>query len=684
MRKNLLLALILMLLNVTFAQNRAYILKESFDGSSMPEAWYFTGEGASNFSITVSNKAGGSPNELYLRNNKPIITSGIHLVMATADLTGVESLGVSFKHYIENIQLSNTIGIATSSDNGATWNTGWSQTYSEASSTGQYNIEEVITTPDMGKKDVLICLFQEGNTSNFKSWYFDDFLIYTHNNVNGADLQITSIDMENTPAAGSTEIKFTVTNTGKENISSFVLNYEIEGYDIVEETFETAIASHKSVQLTFKATADLTPGTHDIRVNVVSVNGENDTYSDNNSANKIVRPYIKTLERTPLVEHFSSSTCVNCVTADNTLLTLTHDNEDRYTYVKYPWDYPRPGDPYYIEDCKVRGQYYGVSGVPDIIFDGGTKTKEPKQSHFDERYAIPSYIDIAGAFDIEGKTINITTDIVSYIDLSDVNVFVTVNEKTTTGNALPESEGGNGVEEFHHVLMNMLTGTEGIDTSFKAGQYQRYEFTYAMDSTKVEEMEDLEVAVWVQKYDSKEVYNSRFISGYTEHPYPAQNIRIEDKTISWDAPEKGNPTAYDVYVNNKLVAENTEELSYTLKNTKGIVITEVVALYENGMSSVGITLTTLFEDEGNGNDTIGIEELNSSVYIYPNPVDNILNISAENIESISIYNCLGMNIYNLQCTMNNLQLNVAGFNPGVYFVKINTEKGNIVKRFIKH
>ena len=677
MKKNLLLALMLMLLNVTFAQTRSYIVNESFDGVSMPEGWYFTGEGETNFSIKTSNKAGGSPNELHLRNNKPIITSGIHLVMATADLTNVESLGLSFKHYIENYQLSNTIGIATSSDNGTTWNTAWSQTYSEQSSTGQYNISEVISTPDMGKENVLICLFQEGNTSNFKNWYFDDFLIYTHNNVEGADLQLTSIDMENVVPAGSTKIKFTATNTGKEDITSFTLNCEIEGYDIVTETFETEIASHQSVQLTFKTAINLAPGTHDIKVSVAGVNEKDDAYSDNNTASKIVKSYIKTVERTPLIEQFSSATCDNCVTADNTLLTLTHDNEGRFAYVYYPFNYPLPGDKYYTEECGARSDYYGVSGVPLIIFDGGTQTKEPKQSHFDDRYGIPSYIDIAGAFNIEDKTINMTADIISYIDMSDVKVFATVNEKMTTGNV-----GTNGLTEFHHVFMSMVTGTEGIDTSFKAGQYQRYEFSCDMSETNVEDMSDLEVTVWVQKYDSKEVFNSSFLYEYTEHPYPVQNLKVEGKTLSWDAPEKGTPVGYNVYVNNKLAAENISESSHKIKSSKDEVLVEVVALYENGKKSVGVTMSAKLED----NESVA-EETESSIQLYPNPASNDIHISSnERIEEVRIYNINGQQTIAIsqQLSANSCTINIANLNSGIYIVKINTEKGNIVKRFIKY
>ena len=49
----------------------------------------------------------------------------------------------------------------------------------------------------------------------------------------------------------------------------------------------------------------------------------------------------------------------------------------------------------------------------------------------------------------------------------------------------------------------------------------------------------------------------------------------------------------------------------------------------------------------------------------------------------NIYNIIGVNIYNEQCTNNNLDINISDFNSGVYFVKVKTGNGETVKRFIK-
>ena len=104
----------------------------------------------------------------------------------------------------------------------------------------------------------------------------------------------------------------------------------------------------------------------------------------------------------------------------------------------------------------------------------------------------------------------------------------------------------------------------------------------------MEEINDLEVAVWVQNYESKEMYNSSFLHEYSEHFYPAQNLQVEGNNVSWEAPEQGNPSGYNVYIDNVLSAENTSSLSYSVDETTEIVSVEIVAVYGENVS-VGIT-----------------------------------------------------------------------------------------------
>ena len=129
MKKSLLLTFALLFSIASFAQNRASLLHETFDGTDMPEGWYVDNH-AANWSISTSAKSGGLPNEICM-NWAPEFNGTSRLVMPAFDFTDVSEVMVSFKHYHDNYIGENTIGIATSSDGGATWNTGWQQTYVE-------------------------------------------------------------------------------------------------------------------------------------------------------------------------------------------------------------------------------------------------------------------------------------------------------------------------------------------------------------------------------------------------------------------------------------------------------------------------------------------------------------------------------------------------------------------------
>ena len=82
----------------------------------------------------------------------------------------------------------------------------------------------------------------------------------------------------------------------------------------------------------------------------------------------------------------------------------------------------------------------------------------------------------------------------------------------------------------------------------------------------------------------------------------------------------------------------------------------------------------------------GIEETNLNCNIYPNPVKDILYIETETeIEEVMVYDVYGrvQNLRNSETQKLRNSIDISNLKSGIYFVKINTEKGNIVKRIIK-
>ncbi len=77
-------------------------------------------------------------------------------------------------------------------------------------------------------------------------------------------------------------------------------------------------------------------------------------------------------------------------------------------------------------------------------------------------------------------------------------------------------------------------------------------------------------------------------------------------------------------------------------------------------------------------------EIDDSIKLHPNPVKNVLTISASNtINTVTLIDLQGRLLYNTTVNNNTLELDVASRANGVYFVKITTDNRVYVKRVIK-
>lgn len=581
MKKTLLIVFALLFGMATMAQNRALFINESFDGSSMPSGWSIAGMGTSNWSISGTTNAGGSANELMLYWS-PQFNGTSRVVMPAVDLTGVSNVTVSFKHALDNYSGAHTIGIATSSDNGANWNVGWSQNYSTSNS---WSVLQTITTPDMGQANVQFCLFYTGNAYNLNNWYFDDIQIFSLENL---DLGINATSLPTYVASGANTMDITVFNFSTTAVTSVEASYDLDNGTPVTQTFNVNIPSLGSSTLTFDTPLSLIPGNFEVHFNILKVNGVDDDIASNNVLTKAITVALASADKIPMIEHFSSSTCGPCVSVNNTMLNFCNNNQGRFTYTKYQMNWPGNGDPYYTAEGGTRRTYYGVSAVPQCFLDGEDQgyaavTVNAFNQHADEL----AFMDVRGSFTVSGNTISVKADIMPYIDIN-ARVYVSVNEKETHGNV-----GSNGETSFHHIFMKMLPNADGTTLDFVTGELQHLEFTQDMTGTHVEEMSDLEVSIWVQDYNSHQVLNSHFAYEYTDvHPYPVENLSFvadgDNLLASWNAPANGNPTGYNVYINGELLVEGTNntEYTYTPTDPNQFYEVEVVALYGTDKTSV--------------------------------------------------------------------------------------------------
>ena len=663
MKKCFLLVLPLFFTMVLQGQNRALLLSESFNGSNIPSGWTIAGMGQNNWSISETRNAGGEKNELMLQHNPTFIGTS-RFVSPAIDLTGKSNVVVSFKHYLDNYSGSHTLGIATTSDGGATWNDAWSDTYN---ADGRYEVRQMIETSDIGQANVQFCIYYSGNCLNIDYWYFDDIVIY---NLEDSDGDLDAIEVPDLVTVGYNAVAFRLINKGSHVITSLEACYQFEGHEWVTETFETNMEPLAAETFTFTTPTFLEANNYLLTVNLLKINGATDDDPENNDLSKTVSVNISLTERIPMIEHFSASTCGPCVNVNNQMLQFTQNNPGKFTYTKYPEDFPGSGDPYYYSEVGVRDNYYSVPWVPYVLLDGVPQDGALTQEAFDAELEKQALAEIRGAFDVEGNRIIVTADLMAYAKLENVVAYVTVNEKTTTGNV-----GTNGETSFHHILMKMLPNASGNTLTINAGEYERLNFDVDLSSTHVEEMNDLEVAVWLQRYSSKEVYNSHFLYEYTTHPYPVENLLLSANgntvTATWEAPAAGSPTGYDVFVNGELVVENQLALTYTFNPTENDYnVVEIRAVYEGEKTSVK-AVTGLFVP------LLVNERVTQIVRLYPNPSDESVFVASDaDLQAVKLYDIAGRLVRHITISGTTTELDVKDLDGGIYFIQVVYSDGN--------
>ncbi len=103
-------------------------------------------------------------------------------------------------------------------------------------------------------------------------------------------------------------------------------------------------------------------------------------------------------------------------------------------------------------------------------------------------------------------------------------------------------------------------------------------------------------------------------------------------------------------------------------------------------SPIGATQTFLFLDTISITTNLSSEEFNlSEINVYPNPTENQLNINFSKgiIKDISINDINGRTVKNMMVDNSQIVLDINDLNSGIYFLNINTDNGNLIKKIIK-
>lgn len=323
------------------------------------------------------------------------------------------------------------------------------------------------------------------------------------------DLEMVSIDMNPFMAPGDTDVIATVKNLGGSEVTSFDLTWSIGDEEYTQTISDVNIAFNLSYQVTHPDAWDAEPGDYVVTVEVSNINGEgDDENTENDSLSKSVSIATNSVQRKPLYEEFTSSTCGPCYTFNTQLYNpffATKDYDD-LSLVKYQVNFPGSGDPYYTFEVGQRRTYYGVMAAPTLLLEGKETSylsMAQMNTGYNNAYNDPAFFEIDLDATKSGTEISVDVDVMPYVS-GTFKVYIAVVEKVTT-----ENKRTNGEIEFHHVLMKMLPNAQGTQVDFTSGEsYSLSIEDYDLANTNVEDFNDLHVVVWVQDDASKIIMQS--------------------------------------------------------------------------------------------------------------------------------------------------------------------------------
>ena len=294
-----------------------------------------------------------------------------------------------------------------------------------------------------------------------------------------------------------------ITNMGKNAISSLGFNYYIDDTMVGGETVLKNIASTmtESADLTIPVPSTLSFGQHALRVELAAVNGAAPTSEVvNNNITAVFEAFKDSKPRQKqLIEHFTSWTCTYCYRGYAILRELEKQYGD-IAWVAVHGNQSSQKDPYYFTECDYIKSYLGADGFPTAAFnrtyiselaEGGATLAYGLgydtdqylaelvpyiRSYIDLTAAAPSFValDIQSSFNATNREMHVVVKGIGASEAAQIlagyamNIYVT--EAGLTGR---QYSAGKWQSSFEHnnTLRAVLTNTQGDDITWDGDNF---------------------------------------------------------------------------------------------------------------------------------------------------------------------------------------------------------------------
>jgi len=362
-------------------------------------------------------------------------------------------------------------------------------------------------------------------------------------------MRFSSLDMSLYMVMGE-RLKGTVVNVGGNTITSFKVDYTVDGNPLATETYNVNLQPGQTYQFIHPSVTFNAAKPFSVMATVSKPNNASNGIIGTATRNQRTLVASEKTQRVVLHEVFTSSTCPPCK-GGNERLTAVLDAvaKDKWACIKYQYNFPNTGDPYYTSECATRANFYGgIYSVPNMKGDGNQFDEHPGY------YDIPTFNQLSNAtalavardaragIDVNAKKVTFSVTLDPKINANNPNLrfFAAVVEKSTVKNVKT-----NGETVFNYVMKKFMTSANGdpintfaINTAIPVNLDYTFNGDYRLPANagspinhsiehSVENFWCLMVVYWVQDIVTKDVYQA----GKAD-PYPTISVTEADATSS--------------------------------------------------------------------------------------------------------------------------------------------------------
>ncbi|MDO4161293.1 MAG: Omp28-related outer membrane protein, partial [Prevotellaceae bacterium] len=237
------------------------------------------------------------------------------------------------------------------------------------------------------------------------------------------------------------------------------------------------------------------------------------------------------IRRPVLVEEFTNTACSPCAAFAPTLDSVLRHRMNDVVPIKYHSNYPSSRDQFYLAaraDMDKRMDYYNVTGVPRIIFNGsvGIADKRYVDTQLDIALQAEKKMDMEVNATFIDHVLTVSTDVtpLNDIDNNNLRLFVVAVEEQIT---LDEPV-SNGEEDFYYTARKMLPDADGVSlgTTLEAGK--TYSSTVSATLDNFIDENQLGIVCFVQDIETGEVFETIYTPRPTGSDDAAKILSVEN------------------------------------------------------------------------------------------------------------------------------------------------------------